>query len=93
MKLSINNEPVTVELRRVVGFLSPEFLLVLRGEGGPRRNVTAAHPSCLYRGDTGDRVWAALSTCRPDNVTAVIVINNVIISINSAAILFKRKPF
>ena len=85
MKLNINNEPVSLKLQKVVGFLSPEFLLVLRGEGGLRRNMTAAHPSCLYRGQTeteeGEEeegeggVFAALSTCS-DNVSAVIVVNN-----------------
>ena len=81
MKLNINNEPVSLKLQKVVGFLSPEFLLVLRGEGGLRRNMTAAHPSCLYRGQTGTEeeeqsgVFAALSTCS-DNVSAVIVVNN-----------------
>ena len=75
MKLNINNKPMSVKLRRVVGFLSPEFLLVLRGEGGLRRNMTAAHPSCLYRGEQGGEVFAALSTCS-NNVTAVIVVNS-----------------
>ena len=83
MKLNINNEPVSLKLQKVVGFLSPEFLLVLRGEGGLRRNMTAAHPSCLYRGQTEAEeeqeeeggVFAALSTCS-DNVSAVIVVNN-----------------
>ena len=79
MKLEINNSPVSLRLQRVVGFLSPEFLLVLRGEGGPRRNTTAAHPSCLYRAEEEEEeeggVFAALSTCS-DKVTAVIVVNN-----------------
>ena len=84
MKLNINNVPVSLKLQKVVGFLSPEFLLVLRGEGGLRRNMRAAHPSCLYRGQTEAEeggqeeeggVFAALSTCS-DNVSAVIVVNN-----------------
>ena len=82
MKLNINNRPVSLKLKRVVGFLSPEFLLVLRAEGRVRRNMTAAHPSCLYRGQTEEEeeeeeggVFAALSACN-DNVTAVIVVNN-----------------
>ena len=75
MKLNINNKPMSLKLRRVVGFLSPEFLLVLRGDGGLRRNMTAAHPSCLYRGEQGGEVFAALSTCS-NNVTAVIVVNS-----------------
>ena len=44
--------------------------------------MTAAHPSCLYRGqreeeeeEEGEGVFAALSACN-DNVTAVIVVNN-----------------
>ena len=79
MKLNINNRPVSLQLKRVVGFLSPEFLLVLRSESRVRRNMTAAHPSCLYRGQTEEEeeggVFAALSACN-DNVTAVIVVNN-----------------
>ena len=78
MKLNINTRPVSLKLQRVVGFLSPEFLLVLRSESGLRRNMTTAHPSCLYRGHTEEEeegVSAALSTCN-DNVTAVVVFNN-----------------
>ena len=50
--LVINNgASVRVKLRRVVGFLSPHFLLILRDNEAERRNTTVAHPSCLYRGD------------------------------------------
>ena len=41
-----------------------------------RKNNTAAHPSCLYRGDDRQRnVFVALSTCR-DTISADLVINN-----------------
>ena len=48
----------------------------MRDNGIVRKNNTAAHPSCLYRGDDRQRnVFVALSTCR-DTISADLVINN-----------------
>ena len=72
-----DEDPLTLQLRRVVGFLSPHFSLVLRDSSRVSKNTTAAHPSCLYRGEERDRrMLVAVSTCS-NSVSAVIVIDGV----------------
>ena len=72
-----SGSPLSLHLRRVVGFLSPHFSLVLRDSTHVNKNYTAAHPSCLYRGDSQQRnVHVALSTCA-SNISAVVVIDSV----------------
>ena len=70
-------DPLTLQLRRVVGFLSPHFSLVLRDSHRVIKNSTAAHPSCLYRGEARERrMLVAVSTCST-SVSAVVVIDGV----------------
>ena len=70
-------DPLTLQLRRVVGFLSPHFSLVLRDSHRVIKNSTAAHPSCLYRGEARERrILVAVSTCST-SVSAVVVIDGV----------------
>ena len=72
-----SGESLSLELRRVVGFLSPHFTLVLRDSSTVTRNSSAAHPSCLYRGQSRDRnIDVAVSTCGP-STSAVVVIDGV----------------
>ena len=76
IKLDLNNEEVTIKLSRVVGFLSPHFLLVLRNNGREQRNATTPHPSCLYRGHIAERkIFVSLSTC-DDTILGDAVIDN-----------------
>ena len=73
----MENDEVTLSLKRVVGLLSPHFLQVLRNNAGVRRNTTVAHPSCLYRGHDDTRsLYIALSTC-DDNMTATLLRDNI----------------
>ena len=70
-------DPLTIQLRRVVGFLSPHFSLVLRDSLRVSKNSSAAHPSCLYRGEARERrMLVAVSTCST-SVSAVVVIDGV----------------
>lgn len=65
-----------IKLSRVVGFLSPHFLLVLRNNGREQRNATTPHPSCLYRGQIAEKkIFVSLSTC-DDTISADAVIDN-----------------
>ena len=71
----VGEDPLTLQLRRVVGFLSPHFSLVLRDSARVNKNSTAAHPSCLYRGEARERrMLVAVSTCST-SVSAVVVID------------------
>ena len=70
-------DPLTLQLRRVVGFLSPHFSLLLRDSTRVSKNSTVAHPSCLYRGEARERrMLGAVSTCST-SVSAVVVIDGV----------------
>ena len=70
-------DPLTLQLRRVVGFLSPHFSLVLRDSTRVTKNSTVAHPSCLYRGEARERrMLVAVSTCST-SISAVVVIDGV----------------
>ena len=73
-----SGESLSLQLRRVVGFLSPHFSLVIRDSHHVTRNSSTAHPSCLYRGDSqASNVHVSVSTCVRDNVSAVVIIDNV----------------
>ena len=72
-----SGESLSLEVKRVVGFLSPHFTLVLRDSHQLTRNSSTAHPSCLYRGQSRARnIDVAVSTCGP-STSAVVVIDGV----------------
>ncbi|XP_071516107.1 A disintegrin and metalloproteinase with thrombospondin motifs 3-like [Panulirus ornatus] len=67
-------EEVEFELRPNYDLVSPEFLLVVRGEDGVVKERGAARPSCVYYGNAKGRpnTTAALANCDGRGFTGVI---------------------
>ena len=64
IELDLDNEVFTLKLTRVVAFLSPHYLRVLRSDGRTLRNATTPHPSCLFRGGLEERrLLVSVPTC------------------------------